>query len=67
MVANSNMLEHPKVAATPYPNLCFIILDINGLMLEKKCVLLGRKRLYSLRKDVKEFLKFIVKSFEVVL
>ena len=44
----------------------FVILDMNGLVLEKRPSSNGRDRLYTFRDDVGEFLEFCVKSFEVV-
>ena len=54
-----------EVGPTPYPNSYFLVLDMNGLLLEKKPSSNGRDRLYTLRKDVGESLKFCMKSFEV--
>ena len=44
----------------------FVILDMNGLLLEKKPSLNGYICVYSFRKDVVEFLEFCMKNFEVV-
>ena len=55
----------PEVGPTPYPDSYFLILDMNGLFLEKRPSPNGRDRLYTLRKDVREFLEFCFKSFEV--
>ena len=55
----------PEVGPTPYPDSYFLILDMNGLLLEKRPSLNGCDRLYTLREDVGEFLEFCVKSFEV--
>ena len=54
-----------EVGLTPYPDSYFLILDMNGLLLEKRPLSNGHDRLYTLRKDVGEFLEFCVKSFEV--
>ena len=54
-----------EVGPTFFPNSYFLILDMNGLLLEKKPSLNGRDRLYTLREDVGEFLEFYFKSFEV--
>ena len=54
-----------EVGPTAYPDSYYLILDMNGLLLEKRPSLNGRDRLYTLRKDVGEFLEFCVKSFEV--
>ena len=51
-----------EVGPTPYPDSYFLILDMNGLLLEKRPSSNGRDRLYTLRKDVGEFLEFCVKS-----
>ena len=55
----------PEVGPTPYPESYFLILDMNGLLLEKRPSPNGRDRLYTLREDVGEFLEFCFKSFEV--
>ena len=54
-----------EVGPTPYPDSYYLILDMNGLLLEKRPSLNGHDRLYTLREDVGEFLEFCVKSFEV--
>ena len=54
-----------EVGPTPYPDSYFLILDMNGLLLEKRPSSNGRDRLYTLREGVGEFLEFCVKSFEV--
>ena len=54
-----------EVGPTPYPDSYYLILDMNGLLLEKRPSSNGRNRLYTLREDVGEFLEFCVKSFEV--
>ena len=54
-----------EVGPTPFTDSYFLILDMNGLLLEKRPSLNGRDRLYTLREDVGEFLKFCLKSFEV--
>ena len=61
----SELRGNPKVGPTPFPDSYFLILDMNGLLLEKKPSLNGRDRLYTLRKDVEELLEFCFKSFEV--
>ena len=55
----------PEVGPTPYPKSYFLILDMNGLLLEKRPLPNGQDRLYTLREDVGEFLEFCFKSFEV--
>ena len=57
----------PEVGPTPFLDSYFLILDMNGLLLEKRPSLNGRDRLYTLREDVGEFLEFCFKSFEVAL
>ena len=54
-----------EVGPTPYPDSYYLILDMNGLLLEKRPSSNGHDRLYALREDVGEFLEFRVKSFEV--
>ena len=54
-----------EVGSTPFSNSYFLILDMNGLLLEKRPSRNGRDRLYILREDVREFLEFCLKSFEV--
>ena len=54
-----------EVGPTPYLDSYFLILDMNGLLLEKRPSSNGRDRLYTLGEDVREFLEFYVKSFEV--
>ena len=58
-------LESQEVGPTAYPDSYYLILDMNGLLLEKRPSSNGRDRLYTLREDVGEFLEFCVKSFEV--
>ena len=55
----------PEVGPTPCPDSYFLILDMNGLLLEKRPSLNGRNRLYTLREDVGEFPEFCVKSIKV--
>ena len=55
----------PEVGPTLYPDSYFLILDMNGLLLEKRPSPNGRDMLYTLREDVGEFLEFCFKSFEV--
>ena len=54
-----------EVGPTPYPNSYYLILDMNGLLLEKRPLSNGRDRLYTLREDIGEILEFCVKSFKV--
>ena len=63
---NSEILGAPEVGTTPPINSYFFILDLNGFLLEKRPSLNGRDRVYSFREDVKEFLGFGMKNFEVV-
>ena len=62
----SGLLGTSKVGTTPSINSYFLILDMNGLLLEKRPSLNGRDRVYSFRKDVGEFLEFCIRNFEVV-
>ena len=61
----SEFRRSPEVGPTPFPDSYFLILDMNGLLLEKRPSPNGRDRLYTLREDVEEFLEFCFKSFEV--
>ena len=61
----SKLHGSPKVGPIPFPDPYFLILDMNGLLLEKRPSPNGRDRLYTLREDVEEFLEFCFKSFEV--
>ena len=61
----SELRGSPKVGPIPFPDSYFLILDMNGLLLEKRPSPNGRDRLYTLREDVREFLEFCFKSFEV--
>ena len=61
----SELRGSPEVGPTPFPNSYFLILDMNGLLLEKRPSPNGRDKLYTLREDVGEFLEFCFKSFEV--
>ena len=54
-----------EVGPTPYPDSYYLILNMNGLLLEKRPLSNGRDKLYTLREDVGESLEFCVKSFEV--
>ena len=55
----------PEVGPTPFLDSYFLILDMNGLLLEKRPSPNGWDRLYTLREDVGEFVEFCFKSFEV--
>ena len=55
----------PEVGPIPFLDSYFLILDMNGLLLEKRPSPNGWDRLYTLREDVGEFLEFCFKSFEV--
>ena len=59
------LLGSQEVGPTAYPDSYYLILDMNGLLLEKRPSSNGRDRLYTLREHVGEFLEFCVKSFEV--
>ena len=61
----SELRGSTKVGPIPFPDSYFLILDMNGLLLEKRPSPNGRDRLYTLREDVEEFLEFCFKSFEV--
>ena len=54
-----------EVGPTPDPDSYYLILNMNGLLLEKRPSSNGHDRLYTLREDVGEFLEFCVKSFKV--
>ena len=55
---NSKILSTSEVGTTPPVDSYFLILDMNGLLLEKRPSLNGRDRVYSFREDVEEFLEF---------
>ena len=61
----SEFCGSPEVGPTPFPDSYFLILDMNGLLLEKRPSPNGWDRLYTLREDVGEFSEFCFKSFEV--
>ena len=61
----SELRGSPEVGPIPFPDSYFLILDMNGLLLEKRLSPNGRDRLYTLREDVGEFLEFCFKSFKV--
>ena len=65
IVLASKFCGSPEVGPTPFPYSYFLILDMNGLLLEKRPSPNGQDRLYILREDVREFLEFCFKSFEV--
>ena len=62
----SGLLGTPEVGTTPSIDSYFLILDMNGLLLEKRPSLNGCDRVYSFREDVGEFLEFCMRNFEVV-
>ena len=66
LALTSEFLGSLEVGPTPFPKSYFVILNMNGLLLEKRPSLNGRDRLYTFSLDVGEFLEFCVKSFEVV-
>ena len=49
-------LGSQEVGRTAYPDSYYLILDMNGLLLEKRPSSNGRDRLYTLREDIGEFL-----------
>ena len=63
---NSELLCTWEVGTTSSIDTYFLILDMNGLLLEKKPSLNGCDCVYSFREDVGEFLEFCMKNFEVV-
>ena len=63
---NSGLFGTSEVGTTPSIDTYFLILDMNGLLLEKRPSLNGRDRVYSFREDVGEFLEFCMRNFEVV-
>ena len=63
---NSGLLGTLEVETTSSIDTYFLILDMNGLLLEKRPSLNGHDHVYSSRKDVGEFLEFCMKNFEVV-
>ena len=66
VVLNSELLGTTEVGTTPPIDSYFLILDMNGLLLEKRPSLNGRDRVYLFREDVGEFLEFCMRNFEVV-
>ena len=63
---NSDICGSLEVGMTTLIDSYFVILDMNGLILEKRPSLNGRDRVYSFREDVGEFLEFCMRNFEVV-
>ena len=63
---SSEILGTMELGTTPPVDSYFLILDMNGLLLEKRPSLNGRDRVYSFREDVGEFLEFCMKNFKVV-
>ena len=63
---SSEILGTTEVGTTLPVNSYFLILDMNGLLLEKRPSLNGRDCIYSFREDVGEFLEFCMRNFEVV-
>ena len=63
---NSELFGTTEVGIIPPINSYFLILDMNGLLLEKRASLNGCDHIYSFREDVGEFLKFCMRNFEVV-
>ena len=61
----SELHGSPEVGPIPFPDSYFLILEMNGLLLEKRPSPNGQDRLYTLREDIGEFLEFCFKSFEV--
>ena len=66
IVLISGLLGTSEVGTTPSIDSYFLILDMNGLLLEKRPSLNGRDRVYSFKEDVGEFLEFCMRNFEVV-
>ena len=56
---NSKLFGTIEVGTTPPIDSYFLILDMNGLLLEKRPSLNGRDHIYSFREDVGEFLEFL--------
>ena len=63
---NSKILGTPEVGTIPPVDAYFLLLDMNGFLLEKRPSLNGCDRVYSFREDVREFLEFCMRNFEVV-
>ena len=63
---NSKIHATTEVGTTPPVNSYFLILNMNGLLLEKRPSLNGRNHVYSFREDVGEFLEFFMRNFKVV-
>ena len=63
---NSGLLGTSEVGTIPSIDTYFLILDMNGLLPEKRPSLNGRNRVYLFREDVGEFLEFCMRNFEVV-
>ena len=66
VVLNSDFSGSPEVGTIPFVESYFVILDMNGLLLEKRPSINGHDRVYSFREDVGEFLEFCMRNFEVV-
>ena len=63
LALTSRFLGSSEVGLTLFPESYFVILDMNGLLLEKKPSSNGCDRLYTFKEDVGEFLEFCVKRF----
>ena len=63
---NSGLLGTSEVGTTPSIDTYFLILDMNGLLLEKRPSSNDCDHVYSFREDVGEFLEFCMQNFEVV-
>ena len=63
---NFGLLGTSKEGTPPSIDTYFLILNMNGLLLEKRPFLNGCNRIYSLREDVGEFLEFCMRNFEAV-
>ena len=63
---NSGLLGTTEVGTTPSIDSYFLILSMNGLLLEKRPSLNGYDHIYLFREDVREFLEFCMRNFEVV-
>ena len=63
---NSDIYGSPEVGTTTPVDSYFLILDMNGLLLEKRPSVNGRDQVYLFKEDVGEFLEFFMRNFEVL-
>ena len=57
----NKFLGSPEVGSTPFLDSYCVVLNMNGILLEKRSLLNVRDHIYSFREDIGEFLEFCMR------